>query len=63
MREAASEAGPAIYFQQQVCDLHVREHPIEPIPQFVGFLRNVVFQRTDLETGAVQLHVRQLAVT
>ena len=63
MREAAGEASPAIYFQQQVCDLHMREHPIQPVPQFVGFLRKVVFQRTDLQTCAVQLHVRQLAVT
>jgi hypothetical protein len=63
MREAAGEASPAIHFQQQVRDLHMREHSIEPVPQFVGFLRNVVFQRTDLQTCAVQLHVRQLAVT
>ena len=63
MREAAGEASPAIHFQQQVRDLHMREHSIEPVPQFVGFLRNVVFQRTDLQTCAVQLHVRQLVVT
>jgi hypothetical protein len=35
--EATREARPLIHFQQQIGDLHMREHPIQPLAEFVGF--------------------------
>ena len=58
MNEMASETCPVVHFHQQVCDFYMREHPIERLFQSIRFLRDIVLNRTDLETGTVQFHIR-----
>src|SRR5271170_5544848 len=58
MNEMASETCPVVHFHQQVWDFYMREHPIEQIFQSIRFLRDIVLNRTDLETGTVQFHIR-----
>ena len=60
MSEVAGEPCPVVDFHQQVRDFYMREHPIERFFESIRFLRDIVFNRTDLKASTAQFHIGQL---